>query len=71
MKNYRIPIIFQTSKEFNIEAESLEEVCVKAMSAFLKIPDDDYIQDSAEFDDIIYDDYDENVDIDKVWQKLD
>jgi len=71
MKKYSIPIRWESYKRIEVEAENLEEACVKALNQFLKEPDDNYINDSFEVDDIINDEYpNEEFDIHQVYKKL-
>lgn len=63
---YSIPIIYQCSERFDVEADSLQEAVEKALKEFFSIPDDKYLDDSFEIDSIVYDDYpDEELDMDK------
>jgi uncharacterized protein Yka (UPF0111/DUF47 family) len=59
MKDYKIPIICQVIKEYNIEADSLQEAVTKALQQFFADPSSkgDYIEDSFEVDGIIEDNY--------------
>ena len=50
MKNYSIPIIWESCKRYEVEAENLQEAITKALSVFLKEPDDNYLQDSFSID---------------------
>lgn len=68
---YKIPITWQGYETFEVEADSLEEAVEKGLKQFLAIPDDKYINDSFEVDDIVRDDYpNEDFDINKIIQKL-
>lgn len=63
MKKYSIPIIWQSIKRFEVEAENLTEAIIKARETFFSIPDDAYIEDSYDIDNIISDEYpDEEID---------
>jgi len=71
MKNYSIPITWQSYKRVEVEADNLEEAVTKALKQFLSEPDDTYIQDSFEIDEIIHEEVpEEDFDIDKVINKL-
>lgn len=69
MKTYNIPIIYKRVDTFDIEAENLEEAMEKALKEFLSIPDDNYLDDSFEFDSII-EEYGENFNTETVEQKV-
>ena len=69
MKTYTIPIIYQRCENFTIEANSLQEATEKALNEFLSIPDDSYVEDSFEIDNIIHDNYpDEELDYARLLQ---
>jgi hypothetical protein len=59
MKNYSIPIVWESYKRYEVEAENLQEAVTKALSIFLKEPDDNYIDDSFSIDDLLAEDYQE------------
>lgn len=59
MKKYSIPIIWESYKRYNVEAENLQEAVKLALKQFLSEPDDLYIEDSFSIDDIIMEDYQE------------
>ena len=50
MKKYKIPIVWQSYKHYEVEAENLQEGIFKAMKQFLSEPDDSYLDDSFQFD---------------------
>lgn len=50
MKTYKIPIVWQSYKYHEVEAENLQEGIIKAMKQFLSEPDDSYLDDSFQFD---------------------
>lgn len=67
MKTYNIPIVWQSYKRISIQAENLEEAVKLALKQFLSEPDDLYIEDSFEIDEILGDDYpDEAFDLNKI-----
>lgn len=59
MKTYKIPIVWQAIKEYEVKAENLQEAAEKALNQFLGKPSSDgsYIEDSFEIDGIIEDNY--------------
>lgn len=70
-KTYNIPIVWQSYKRIPIQAENLEEAVKLALKQFLSEPDDLYIEDSFEIDEILGDDYpDEKFDLNKILQEI-
>ena len=68
---YDIPIIWQSYKNYKIEAENLEKAVELALKQFLSEPDDKYIDDSFEVDSIIHEDYpEEKLDLNKIYYKI-
>jgi len=65
MKDYNIPIIYQSCKNFHVEAENLQEAVEKALKQFFSEPDEMYIEDSFEIDGIVLEDG-EDFDMDKL-----
>lgn len=53
MKSYSIPIVWQSYKRYEVDAENLEEAVTKALKQFLSEPDENYLDNSFEFDGII------------------
>ena len=71
MKNYSIPIVWESYKRYDVEAENLQEAVTKALSIFLKEPDENYIHDSFSIDDMIANDYkEEDFDLHQAIQDL-
>lgn len=71
MKTYNIPIIWQSYKRISVQAENLEEAVKLALKQFLSEPDDLYIEDSFEIDNMLSDDYqDEDFDLNKILQEI-
>lgn len=71
MKNYSIPIAWQSYKRIDVEAEDLQSAVYQALKQFLSEPDETYIQDSFEIDEIIKDDYpDENYNYGEILNNL-
>lgn len=50
MKNYSIPIIWESYKRYDVEAENLQEAVTKALKEFLQEPDENYLDDSFSID---------------------
>ncbi len=70
-KTYNIPIVWQSYKRIPVQAENLEEAVKLALKQFLSEPDDLYIDDSFEIDEILGDDYpDEDFDLNKILQEI-
>ena len=70
-KEYNIPIRWESYKRYKVNASNLEEAVEKALKQFLSEPDDNYINDSFEIDEIVYEEYEnESFDIRRVYKKL-
>jgi hypothetical protein len=65
-KTYKIPILWQSCQIYEVDAEDLQEASTKAVKQFLSEPDDKYLDDSFEIDDIVKEDYNETYS----WLKL-
>lgn len=59
MKEYKIPITWESYKEYTIQAQNLQEATSLALNKFLAEPDENYINDSFYVDDMVYDMYPE------------
>lgn len=59
MKTYKIPILWQSYQEYEVDAEDLQEAVTKAMKQFLSEPDDKYVDESFYIDDVIEEEYNE------------
>lgn len=71
MKTYNIPIVWQSYKRVPVQAENLEEAVKLALKQFLSEPDDLYVEDSFEIDEILEDEYsDEDFDLNKILQEI-
>lgn len=71
MRTYHIPIIYQRMQTVEVIANSLQEASTMAVKQFLSEPDDDYICDSWELDDVyVREQYDEPLDNDKLISEL-
>lgn len=70
MKEYNIPITWEAYKRYKVKANSLQEAVEEALKQFLSEPDELYISDSFSIDDIVYDEYNEKFDINKVIKNL-
>ncbi len=69
MKEYKIPIIWESYKVYTVQANTLAEAVKESLDIFLKEPDENYIQDSFEIDNIVYDNYpDEEFDIHQIYK---
>ena len=53
MKKYNVPIVWQSYKTIEVEAENLHSAIYQALKQFLSEPDDNYVCDSFEIDSII------------------
>ena len=70
-KEYNIPISWESYKRYKVNASNLEDAVEKALKQFLSEPDDKYINDSFEIDEIVYEEYEnESFDIHRVYKKL-
>ena len=69
-KEYDIPISWESYKRYKVNASNLEDAVEKALKQFLSEPDDNYINDSFEIDEIIYEETDESFDIHKIYKQL-
>lgn len=70
-KNYSIPITWESYKRYEVEAESLQSAVYLALKQFLAEPDELYIEDSFNIDEIIYDEYpDERFDMFNIYKNL-
>ena len=71
MKEYSIPIRWEGYKRIEVKAENLQSAVYQALKQFLAEPDETYINNSFEIDDIIYEEVpDEDFDIHKIYQNL-
>jgi len=71
MKEYSIPIYWESYKHYVVEAENLQEAVTKAVKQFLSEPDDNYISESFQIDESIDWDYpDEEFDINETYKEL-
>ena len=52
MPTYTIPIQWVSIKDFDVEADNLQEALQLALDNFMSIPDDNYLEDSVSFDEI-------------------
>jgi predicted membrane protein len=52
MANYRIPIKYSRVEYIEVEAENLQTAVENSLKEFLSIPDEDYLDDSFDIDDI-------------------
>ena len=71
MKEYSIPIVWESYKRIKVEADNLQEAVELALKQFLSEPDDKYIEDSFGIDEIIYDENpDEDFDMNLVYNNI-
>lgn len=71
MKEYSIPIVWQSYKRIDVEAEDLQSAIYQALKQFLAEPDETYLCDSFELDGIIHDEYpDEDYNYEKIINNL-
>jgi len=70
MKKYSIPIVWQSYKRINVEADDLNSAIILALKQFLSEPDDNYVCDSFEIDSIITDETKEDYDINFVLENI-
>jgi len=71
MKEYSIPIYWESYKHYVVKAENLQEAVTKAVKQFLSEPDDNYISESFQIDESIDWDYpDEEFDINETYKEL-
>jgi hypothetical protein len=53
-KIYSIPISWESYRRVEVKADNLQEAIIKGLKQFLSEPDDEYIDDSFDIDDIIH-----------------
>ena len=61
MKTYSIPINWSSYSRIEVEAENLKDAVKKAFDKFYATPDENYLEDSALIDDIIHEEYPDEV----------
>jgi hypothetical protein len=59
MKEYKIPIRWESYRRIKVTAENLQSAIELALKQFLAEPDELYLEDSFEIDDILEEDYPE------------
>ena len=68
---YNIPIVWESYKNYKVEADNLEEAVKLALQTFFKEPDDYYLEDSFNIDGIIKDNYlNEHFNLNKIINEL-
>ena len=70
MGKYYIPIVWQSYKRIEVEAEDLHSSIYQALKQFLSEPDDNYICDSFEIDSIIEEETGEEYNLDDILNNL-
>jgi hypothetical protein len=63
VKNYNIPIKWESYKRISVEAENLQEATEKALKIFLDEPDELYLDDSFEIDKFVEEETNETFDM--------
>ena len=59
MKTYKIPIRWESYKRIEVHADNLQSAIYLALRQFLSEPDDLYLEDSFEIDNILEDEHPE------------
>lgn len=68
---YNIPIIWQSYKRVEVDAENLQDAVTKALKQFLSEPDEFYIEASFEIDGVIHEEIpNETFDINTIYNNL-
>ncbi len=70
MGKYYIPIVWQSYKRIEVEAEDLHSAIYQALKQFLSEPDVNYICDSFEIDSIIEEETGEEYNLDDILNNL-
>ena len=71
MKTYKIPITWESYKRIEVEADSLQSAIYLALKQFLSEPDDLYLEDSFQIDNILEDEYpNEKYNLQEIYNKL-
>lgn len=71
MKIYKIPIVWESYKRYEVEADNLQEAVTKALKIFLSEPDDNYMDDSFDIDNFILEEHpEETFDIEKSIEEI-
>jgi len=70
-KEYNIPISWESYRRVKVKANSLQEAIVLALKQFLSEPDEEYLCDSFNIDEVLEDEYpDESYDMNDVLEGL-
>jgi hypothetical protein len=69
MAKYNIPIMWQSSKDYQVEAESLQDAVRIALKQFFSEPDENYLSDTAIVDSVV-EEYGEGFDMNKALQDI-
>ena len=70
MKNYNIPIRWESYKRVSVKASNLQEAVELALKQFLSEPDDLYLEDSFEIDVYVEEETGEKFDMAEVYEKI-
>lgn len=57
MATYKIPIVWQSVKFYEVETENLQDAVEQALQTFLSEPDENYLEGSFEIDGIVEENY--------------
>ena len=69
-KQYHIPVRWESYKRYTVEADNLQKAVEKALTQFLDEPDEYYISDSFEVDEIIFEEVEEDFDLNQAFNKV-
>lgn len=70
-KLYNIPIRWESYRRIEVEADNLQSAIYQALKQFLSEPDELYLEDSFEIDDILEDEYpEETYDLINIYNNL-
>ena len=71
MKTYKIPIRWESYKRIEVEADNLQSAIHLALKQFLSEPDDLYLEDSFEIDNILEEEYpEEDYNLQQIYDNL-
>jgi hypothetical protein len=71
MKEYNIPITWESYKRYKVEAENLQDAIKLALKEFFSEPDQYYLEDSFNIaTDMIEEEYNEDFDLTKIYNEL-
>ena len=71
MQTYKIPIRWESYKRIEVEADNLQSAIYLALKQFLSEPDDLYLEDSFEIDNILEEEYpEEDYNLQQIYDSL-